>query len=243
METEFLLEYECILSILIENQFGVVTRIMSLLNRRNFPVDSIAIGSSEYPNMTRMVIVLPGNLNYIDQVTRQLFKIYAVAKIQNLTRLPAIYRELILFKISANNQERTEILKLVNIFKVNILDCTEAVITLEITGDSEKIAAFEQMIHKFEIIEKVKTGKIGVSLESVLAGQLYTTQRKRKRQALVKPQTFEIETRMYFEELRRKEEEALRAKAEQEEAEERRKKEQEDKANQIQQYLIERGKS
>ncbi len=238
METEFQLEYECILSILIENQVGILTRIMTLLGRRNFPVDSIAIGSCEYPNMTRMVIVLPGNLNYIDQVTRQLYKIYAITKIQNLSRLPAIYRELILFKISTNDEDRKEVLEIVNIFKANILDCTNAVITLEITGDSEKIAAFEQMIHKFAIIEKVRTGKIGVSLESVLTGQLYTPQRKKQRQYLIKPQTYEIETRMYLEELKRKEEEALRAKAEQEDDEE---KEEKETKTEIQQYLIGNG--
>ncbi len=236
MDIEFQLEYECILSILIENQLGILTRIASVLNRRNFQVDSIAIGSCEYPNMSRMVIVLPGNLNYIDQVTRQLYKIYAVAKVQNLSRLPAIYRELVLFKILATDKDRKEVLEIIKIFKANILDCTNAIITIEVTGDSEKIAAFEQMIHKFSIIEKVKTGKIGVSLESVLAGQLYTPQRKRQRQYLVKPQTYEIETRMYLEELRRKEEEALRAKAEQENEDE----ENEDK-NEIKQYLIGNG--
>lgn len=236
MEIEFQLEYECVLSILIENQLGILTRIATVLSRRNFQVDSIAIGSCEYPNMTRMVVVLPGNLNYIDQVTRQLYKIYAVAKVQNLSRLPAIYRELVLFKISATNEERKEILEIIKIFKGNILDCTNAIVTIEITGDSEKITAFEQMIHKFAIIEKVKTGKIGVSLESVLAGQLYTPQRKRQRQYLVKPQTYEIETRMYLEELRRKEEEALRAKAEQQNDDE-------DTENRtdIKQYLIGNG--
>lgn len=233
MEIEFQLEYECILSILIENQLGILTRIASVLSRRNFQVDSIAIGSCEYPNMTRMVIVLPGNLNYIDQVTRQLYKIYAVAKVQNLSRLPAIYRELVLFKISANDKDRKEVLEIIKIFNANVLDCTNAIITIEVTGDSEKIAAFEQMINKFAVIEKVRTGKIGVSLESVLAGQLYTPQRKRQRQYLVKPQTYEIETRMYLEELRRKEEEALRAKAEQETEDE----ETEDRTK-IKQYLI-----
>lgn len=233
MEIEFQLEYECILSILIENQLGILTRIASVLSRRNFQVDSIAIGSCEYPNMTRMVVVLPGNLNYIDQVTRQLYKIYAVAKVQNLSRLPAIYRELVLFKISANDKDRKEVLEIIKIFNANVLDCTNAIITIEVTGDSEKIAAFEQMINKFAVIEKVRTGKIGVSLESVLAGQLYTPQRKRQRQYLVKPQTYEIETRMYLEELRRKEEEALRAKAEQETEDE----ENEDRTK-IKQYLI-----
>lgn len=236
MEIEFQLEYECILSILIENQLGIVTRIASVLNRRNFQVDSIAIGSCEYPNMTRMVIVLPGNLNYIDQVTRQLYKIYAVAKVQNLSRLPAIYRELVLFKISANNQDRKDILEIIKIFKANVLDCTNSIITIELSGDSEKIAAFEQMTNKFAIIEKVRTGKIGVSLESVLAGQLYTPQRKRQRQYLVKPQTYEIETRMYLEELLRKEEEALRAKAEQQNEDE-----ESENRNDINKYLIGNG--
>ena len=236
MEIEFQLEYECILSILIENQLGILTRIATVLSRRNFQVDSIAIGSCEYPNMTRMVVVLPGNLNYIDQVTRQLYKIYAVAKVQNLSRLPAIYRELVLFKISATDQDRKEILEIIKIFKANVLDCTNAIITIELTGDSEKISAFEQMTHKFAIIEKVRTGKIGVSLESVLAGQLYTPQRKRQRQYLVKPQTYEIETRMYLEELRRKEEEALRAKAEQQNEDE-----ESENRNDIKKYLIGNG--
>ena len=216
MEIEFQLEYECILSILIENQLGILTRITSLLSKRNFPIDSIAIGSCEYPNMSRIVIVLPGNLNYIDQVTRQLYKIYAVTKIQNLSRLPAIYRELIIYKISSGLQDREKILEIVNIFKATVLDCTSAVLTIEIAGNIEKLTAFEQLINKFAVIEKVRTGKIGVSLESVLAGQLYTPELKKQRQSLVKPQTYEIETRMYLEELRRKEEEALRAKAEQE---------------------------
>lgn len=216
MEIEFQLEYECILSILIENQLGILTRITSLLSKRNFPIDSIAVGSCEYPNMSRIVIVLPGNLNYIDQVTRQLYKIYAVTKIQNLSRLPAIYRELIIYKISSGLQDRKKILEIVNIFKATVLDCTSAVLTIEITGNLEKLTAFEQLINKFAVIEKVRTGKIGVSLESVLAGQLYTPELKKQRQSLVKPQTYEIETRMYLEELRRKEEEALRAKAEQE---------------------------
>lgn len=236
MDIEFELQYECILSILIENQLGILTRIASIINRRNFQVDSIAIGSCEYSNMTRMVIVLPGNLNYIDQVTRQLYKIYAVAKIQNLSRLPALYRELVLFKISLITQDRNEIFETIKIFKANILDCTNSIITIEITGDSEKIAAFEQMIHKFAILEKVRTGKIGVSLESVLAGQLYTPQRKRQRQSLVKPQTYEIETRMYLEDLRRKEEEALRAKAEQQNEDE-----ENEKKTEIKQYLIGNG--
>ena len=157
MEIEFQLEYECILSILIENQLGIITRIASILNRRNFPIHSIAIGSCEYENMTRIVVVLPGNLNYIDQVTRQLYKIYAVAKVQNLSRLPAIYRELVLFKISLSDENRKEVLETINIFKANILDCTNAIVTIEITGDSEKISAFEQMIHKFPIIEKQLT--------------------------------------------------------------------------------------
>ncbi|MCL4386296.1 MAG: acetolactate synthase small subunit [Cyanobacteria bacterium] len=236
MDIEFELQYECILSLLIENQLGILTRIASIINRRNFQVDSIAIGSCEYSNMIRMVIVLPGNLNYIDQVSRQLYKIYAIAKVQNLSRLPALYRELVLFKILINTKDRKEIFEVIKIFKANIIDCTNAIITIELAGDSEKIAAFEQMIHKFTILEKVRTGKIGVSLESVLAGQLYTPQRKRQRQYLVKPQTYEIETRMYLEELKRKEEEALRAKAEQQNEEE-----ENETKTEIKKYLIGNG--
>ena len=192
------IEYECTLSILIENQPSILTRVSGLLTRRGFKIESLAIGATEYPDVSRIIIVLPGNLKIIDQVTRQLYKLLPVVKIYNLTNVPSIRRELLLFKISANIEERRRILEIAKIFNANIIDCTDQTITLEVVGDSEKIVAIEQMIHKFGILEKVRTGKIGLSLESVVGGQLYTIQREGLRQKLIKPHVHEIESKLYL---------------------------------------------
>ena len=96
---EITYEYECLLSILVENQPSILTRIVGLLTRRGFIIESLAVGSTEYESLSRILIVLPGNLRIIDQVTRQLYKLFPVVKVYNLTHVPSITRELILFKI------------------------------------------------------------------------------------------------------------------------------------------------
>lgn len=192
------LEYECTLSILIENQPSILTRIAGLLTRRGFRIDSLAIGSSEYEDVSRIVLVLPGNLKIMDQVTRQIYKLFSVIKIYNLTHIPVIERELILFKISATIKERRTILEIATVFNAAIVDCTNSTVTLEVTGDSEKIVAIEQMIHKFGILEKVRTGKIAVNRESLVAGRLYTNQRDQLRRKLLKPHVNEIEAKYYL---------------------------------------------
>lgn len=190
--------YECILSILVENQPSILTRIIGLFTRRGFIINSLAVGTTEYSGLSRIVIALPANLRLIDQVTRQLYKIFPTVKVFNLTNVPSITRELILIKVLSSIEERRQILEISNIFNANIVDCTNRTLTLEITGDSKKIVAIEQMLNKFGILEIVRTGKIGLTIESLTSGQLYKTEREALRRKMTNSHVLEIETKLYL---------------------------------------------
>ena len=116
--------YECTLSILVENQPAILTRIIGLLSQRAFTIDSLAVGTNEYDGLSRIIIVLLGNLRLVDQLTRQLYKVLPTIKIFNLTNSPSITRELILIKIFANSSERHEIFEMAKIFDLNIISFT-----------------------------------------------------------------------------------------------------------------------
>ena len=196
MELDY--SYECTLSILVENQPSILTRVIGLLSRRGFMIDSLAIGATEYDGLSRIIIVLPGNLRLVDQLTRQLYKLLPTIKIFNLTNAPSITRELILVKIFAKNPERQEIIELARVFDLNIIDYTNKTITLEITGDGKKIIAIEQILHKFGVLEKVRTGKIGITRESLAVGQLYTIDREPTRRQILGSHIAEIEAKIYI---------------------------------------------
>ena len=196
MELDY--SYECTLSILVENQPSILTRIIGLLSRRGFMIDSLAIGATEYERLSRIIIVLPGNLRLVDQLTRQLYKLLPTIKILNLTNAPSITRELTLVKIFARNPERQEIIELARVFDLNIIDYTNKTITLEITGDRKKIIAIEQILHKFGVLEKVRTGKIGITRESLAVGQLYTIDREPIRRQILDSHIAEVEAKTYI---------------------------------------------
>lgn len=191
-------KYECTLSILIENQPTILPRITGLLTRRGFKVESLAIGSTEYSQISRLILILPGNLRVIDQITRQLYKLLPIIKIQNLTHLPSIRRELLLLKILANRPDRSKILEIATFFRAKILDFAEKVLTLEVTGDSEKILALEQLINQFGVLELVRTGKIALSRESITNAQLFTKQKEINRKKILNSYISEVETKLYL---------------------------------------------
>lgn len=191
-------QYQCTMSILIENQASILTRVIGLLTRRGFIIESLVIGSTEYNSISRLIIILPGNLRLIDQVTRQLYKLFPVVKVHNLTHVPSIKRELSLFKLFADNFERQRVLEIAKIFSANVIDCTNKTLTLEVTGDSEKTVAIEQMLHKFGILEKVQTGKIALTCESIMSGQLYTSKKESLRRKMINSHIREIEAKLYI---------------------------------------------
>jgi acetolactate synthase-1/3 small subunit len=175
------MRYECTISVLVENQSSILTRILGLLTSRGFEIYTVAIGAAEYERMSRITLVLPGNNLIIDQITKQLYKLLPVVKVQNLTVIPAIKRELVLFKIFVPVNDRSEILEISTFFRAKILDFTESVLTLEVTGEPEKIIAIEQLVNKFRILEIARTGRIALSRDSLIYTKLVKKPRKRSR--------------------------------------------------------------
>jgi acetolactate synthase-1/3 small subunit len=152
-----------ILSVLVENKPGVLTRIAGLFARRGFNIDTLSVGPTEDPTISRMTITLDGANHPIDQVTKQLHKLVNVIKIRDLEPEETIEREMALFKVSADGQTRGEIMQLTDIFRGRIVDVSSRTATIEVTGTHDKIEAFEQMIRPFGLVEMVRTGEIAIA--------------------------------------------------------------------------------
>jgi acetolactate synthase-1/3 small subunit len=152
-----------ILSVLVENKPGVLTRIAGLFARRGFNIGTLSVGPTEDPTVSRMTITLDGAAHPIDQVTKQLHKLVNVIKIRDLEPDKTISREMALFKVSADGQTRGEIMQLTDIFRGRIIDVSSRTATIEVTGTHDKIEAFEQMVRPFGLIEMVRTGEIAIA--------------------------------------------------------------------------------
>jgi acetolactate synthase-1/3 small subunit len=149
------------LSVLVENKPGVLARIAGLFSRRGFNIDSLAVGVTEDPNISRMTITLDGAEHPIEQVTKQLHKLINVIKITDLDPHNTVARELALIKVSTDAKTRGEVMQIAEIFRANILDVGKKSMTIEITGTTEKIEALEQLL-KPNVQEVVRTGRIAI---------------------------------------------------------------------------------
>jgi acetolactate synthase-1/3 small subunit len=152
-----------VLSVLVENKPGVLTRIAGLFARRGFNIDTLAVGPTEDESVSRMTIVLDGAAHPIDQVTKQLHKLINVLKIRDLEPKDTIAREMALFKVSADGQSRGEIMQLAEIVRARIIDVSGRTVTIEVTGTADKIEAFEFMVRPFGLVEMVRTGEIAIA--------------------------------------------------------------------------------
>jgi acetolactate synthase I/III small subunit len=152
-----------ILSILVENKPGVLTRIAGLFARRGFNIDTLAVGPTDDPTLSRITLTLDGAMHPIDQVTKQLHKLVNVIKIRDLEPTETVARELALFKVSADSSTRAEVLQMVEIFRGKIIDVSKRSVIIEVTGSFDKIEAFERMIRPFGLIEMARTGEIAIS--------------------------------------------------------------------------------
>jgi acetolactate synthase-1/3 small subunit len=152
-----------ILSILVENKPGVLTRIAGLFARRGFNIDTLAVGPTDDPTLSRITLTLDGAMHPIDQVTKQLHKLVNVIKIRDLEPTETVARELALFKISADGAQRTEVMQMVEIFRGKIIDVARRSLIVEVTGSWDKIEAFERMVRPFGLIEMARTGEIAIS--------------------------------------------------------------------------------
>src|SRR6187431_1204464 len=152
-----------ILSILVENKPGVLTRIAGLFARRGFNIDTLAVGPTDDETLSRITLTLDGAMHPIDQVTKQLHKLVNVIKIRDLEPSETVARELALFKVSADGSTRAEVLQMVEIFRGKIIDVSKRSVIIEVTGSFDKIEAFERMIRPFGLIEMARTGEIAIS--------------------------------------------------------------------------------
>ena len=152
-----------ILSILVENKPGVLTRIAGLFARRGFNIDTLAVGPTEDERVSRITLTLDGGVHPIDQVTKQLHKLVNVLKIRDLEPDETLSRELALFKIAADGAARTEVMQICDIFRAKIVDVTRRSVIAEITGTCDKVDAFEALVRPFGLIEMARTGEIAIA--------------------------------------------------------------------------------
>lgn len=154
------------LSVLVEDEAGVLTRIAGLFARRGFNIESLAVGPAEQVGVSRITMVVPGDDAVIEQLTKQLYKQVNVLKVLDVTETPSVERELMLLKVNANSSTRSEILELTHIFRAKVVDVSEESLILEVVGDPGKMVAIVQVLQKFGIREIARTGKIALTRES-----------------------------------------------------------------------------
>ena len=153
------------LSIAVYNESGVLTRISTVFSSRGFNIDSIAVGPTENIGISRIIIVLPGDYQTIEQITKQLNKLIQVIEVKDITSRPCVERELMLLKVKSLPTTRSEILKIVEIFRSKVVDISDISMTIEVTGDPGKIITIQQLLKNYQIIEIVRTGKIAIERE------------------------------------------------------------------------------
>tara|TARA_B110000444_G_scaffold221493_1_gene222893 strand:- start:328 stop:834 length:507 start_codon:yes stop_codon:yes gene_type:complete len=158
------------LSVLVEDESGVLTRIAGLFARRGFNIESLAVGPAEEIGVSRITMVVPSDERTIEQLTKQLYKLVNILKVEDITNLPCVERELMLIKIKTQLSERSEILEIAQVFRAHVVDLSDESIIIEITGDPGKTAAIEKLLSKFSIHEIARTGKI-----SLIRGSMVST--------------------------------------------------------------------
>jgi acetolactate synthase I/III small subunit len=154
------------LSVLVEDESGVLSRIAGLFARRGFNIESMAVGPAEQTGMSRITMVVPGDDHAVEQVTKQLYKLINVLKVQDITEVPCVERELMLMKVNATSSNRSEILELAQIFRARVVDVAEDSLTFEVVGDPGKLVAIAQVLNRFGIREIARTGKVALIRQS-----------------------------------------------------------------------------
>lgn len=154
------------ISVLVEDEAGVLTRIAGLFARRGFNIESLAVGPAEQVGISRITMVVPGDEDTIEQLTKQLHKLVNVLKVQDITQTPCVERELMLVKVNGNAANRAEVIQVAQIFRARVVDISEETLTVEVVGDPGKMVAIIQMLNKFGIREIARTGKIALVRES-----------------------------------------------------------------------------
>ena len=148
---------------LVEDKPGVLNRIASLFRRRAFNIQSLAVGGSEQPGLSRMTIVVVGDSTQVEQVRKQLDKLINVVKVSDITEDDMVTRELALIKVKATPSTRSEIMQIVDIFRANIVDVAPGSLTVEVTGDEDKLDSLLGLLRDFGVKEVSRTGRIALT--------------------------------------------------------------------------------
>jgi acetolactate synthase-1/3 small subunit len=157
---------------LVEDRPGVLNRVANLFRRRGFNIDSITVGHSEKPDISRMTIVVDGSGASVEQVRKQLDKLIETLKVQDITNEGIVAREMALIKVKATSATRSEIMQIVDIFRANIVDVSMESLIIEVTGDEEKLDSLLNLLRTFEIKEVVRTGRIAMTRGSTTTSDL-----------------------------------------------------------------------
>nr|YP_009564842.1 acetohydroxyacid synthase small subunit [Gelidium coulteri]QBA96193.1 acetohydroxyacid synthase small subunit [Gelidium coulteri] len=154
------------LSVLVEDEAGVLSRISNLFARRGFNIASLAVGPTERVGISRITMVVSGDNRTIEQLTKQLYKLINILKVQNVTNIPSVERELMLIKLKISIQDSPSILEIAEIFRAKVVDIASEYLTLEVIGDPGKISAMEQLLNQYTVTEIARTGKISLTRSS-----------------------------------------------------------------------------
>ncbi|RDE18505.1 acetolactate synthase small subunit [Motiliproteus coralliicola] len=152
-----------IISVLMENEAGALSRVVGLFSQRNYNIESLTVAPTEDPTLSRLTLTTVGNDRVIEQITKQLNKLIEVVKLVDLTEGDHIERELMLIKVKALGSQRAEVIRNVEIFRGQVIDVTSSVYTVQLTGSSDKLDAFINVIDTTNVLEVVRTGVSGIS--------------------------------------------------------------------------------
>lgn len=150
------------ISVLVENKFGVLTRVASLFSGRGYNIDTLNVAPTHQPNTSRMTIVTRGDDSTVDQIVKQLNKLVNVLDVHDFREQEFIDRELVLVRVSVDAKTRAEIMQMTDIFRAKIVDVQPKSLTIEITGDESKIDKFLGLMNSFGVLELTRTGKIAL---------------------------------------------------------------------------------
>ncbi len=151
----------------MEDKPGVLNRVSSLFRRRNFNIESLTVGHTEKPGISRMTFVVDGDERELSQVQTQLFKLINVTAVEDVTHQPTVERELVLIKVCANSTNRAEILQLAEIYRASIVDVSLDSLVVQITGPEDRVDSLIKLLENFGIQEMVRTGRVAMVRGSV----------------------------------------------------------------------------
>lgn len=155
------------ISVLVENKFGVLSRVSGLFSGRGFNIESLSVGETIDPQVSLMTIVTSGDDQIIEQITKHLNKLIDVIKVVDFMEIDHVEREMVLVKVAPRKEDRPEVLRLAEIFRGKVVDSGPTTYTVEITGDEKKISAFVELMKPYGIKEFVRTGKVAIAREGV----------------------------------------------------------------------------